>query len=324
MARLKKKTLIQLLITVAVVAILIPLIEWKQAYEMLISIDLSYYSLLLAILMLSRWLMAYKWVILLKIKGIHISNMLSFKLYLIGGFWGEFLPTGFGVDLYRIHALTSRGESLKDSTSSIVVERILGFFSSTTFSFLAIVFVAFVFDNSLLKYLYPIFLALVIPILISLLLIRFPVTFHISRLFNKYQDTVVIKKVKSLYGSIMHFKSSPKQLWKFYFLSFIEQGFAPVYTFVAALALGFDVSFIYFLAIVPALFIMLRIPVSIQGIGVEEGLYIIFLTMIGLSTTEAFSLALLIRISRSIISLCGGLLYATETILGKFKTKALE
>ena len=188
------------------------------------------------------------------------------------------------------------------------------FFLSFFVAFFAITYVTFFFDAALMPYFYPMFYALVIPVLLSLILIRFPVTFHISQLFNRYKDTLVIKKIKSLYSAIMDFKSSPRRLWYFYFLSIIEQASAPIYTYFGALALGIEVDFLYFLAVVPAIFILFRIPVSVQGIGVEEGIFILFLSMIGLSTTEAFSLALVIRMARWATSLSGGALYLSEKI----------
>ena len=312
MARINKKFAIQLIVTIVVLAFIIPLIEWKESYRLFTSVDLYYLSLMYIVLLLDRWLMAYKWMILLRIKDIHLSNLFSLKLYLIGGFWGEFFPTGLGVDIYRVHALAVKGKSIKDTTSSIIVERLLGFFATTTFAFFGITYVAFFFDDAMMPYFYPIFYVLVIPVLLSLILMRFPVTFHISQLFSRYKDNRIIIKIKSLYAAIMDFKSRPKILWYFYFLSIIEQATWPICTYLGALALGVQVDFLYFLAIVPAMFILLRIPISVQGIGVEEGLFILFLSMIGLSATEAFSLALLVRITRMTLSLGGGALYLRE------------
>ena len=203
---------------------------------------------------------------------------------------------------------------MKETTSSVVVERLLGFFATTTFAFIALSYVAFFFDDSLKQYLYPIFYILVIPVFLSLFLMRFPVTFHISRLFNRYKDTTVIKKIKSLYNAIMDFKSAPGKLWTFYFLSFIQQASPTVFIYVGALALGLEVHFLYFLAIVPAMLILQRLPISVQGIGVDEGLFILFFAMIGLSTTEAFSLALVYRLGRWVIALSGGALHLAEKI----------
>ncbi len=308
------KFIIQLLVTIVVIAIIIPLVEWKQSYDMIMSINLALFGVMLTIMLIDRWLMAFKWVLLLRIKDIHLSNLYGLKLYLIGGFWGEFLPTGVGVDVYRVIALKSKGNSIKETTSSIVVERVIGFFATTTFAFFAITYVAFFFDDSLKPYLYPIFYALVIPVLLSLILIKFPVTIYISRLFNRYKDASVIKKIKSLYCAIMDFKSDPRRLWYFYCLSFIEQAIPSVFIFVGALSLGLGVHYLYFLAIVPAMFILIRIPVSIQGIGVEEGLFILFFSMVGLSTTEAFSLALVNRVAKWTLALSGGGLQLAEKI----------
>jgi len=314
MAQPNTKFIIQLLVTIVVIAIIIPLVEWKQSYDMIMSINLALFGVMLAVMLADRWFMGFKWLILLKIKDIHLSGLYGLKLYLIGGFWGEFLPTGVGVDVYRVIALKSKGNSMKETTSSIVVERLLGFFATTTFAFIALAYVAFFFDDSLKQYLYPIFYMLVIPVFLSLILMRFPVVFHLSQLFNRYKDTAVIKKIKSLYSAIIDFKSAPGKLWLFYFLSFIQQASPIIFIYFGALALGLEVHFFYFLAIVPAMLILQRLPISVQGIGVDEGLFILFFAIIGLSTTEAFSLALIYRLGRWVIALSGGVLHLAEKI----------
>ena len=75
MAKINKKFIIQLLITIAVIAIIIPLVEWKQSYNMMMSINLTLFGVMLVIMMLDRWLMAFKWLILLRIKDIHLTSL---------------------------------------------------------------------------------------------------------------------------------------------------------------------------------------------------------------------------------------------------------
>ena len=137
------KFVLRIVVTVALILILIPRIEWKQFSESMVSIDVLLFCLFVGVGMADRWLMAFKWNFLLKIKNINISNLKSLKLYMIGGFFGEFLPTGLGVDLYRIQALSRQGNSLKDTTSSVVVERILGFFAHAVFASAAMSIVGF-------------------------------------------------------------------------------------------------------------------------------------------------------------------------------------
>jgi uncharacterized membrane protein YbhN (UPF0104 family) len=53
----------------------------------------------------------------------------------------------------------------------------------------------------------------------------------------------------------------------------------------------------------------MRIPISVNAIGVQEGLYALFFSRLGFSVTEAFSLALLLRIGHWLVVLPGGILY---------------
>lgn len=307
-----KKLILQSIITIAVLVIIIPKIEWDQCYDMLLSVDPIVFGMLVILVVIDRLLMAIKWNVLLKVKNIQLSSLQSLKLYVIGGFWGEILPTGIGVDVYRVQALAKRGNSIKDTTSSIVVERVVGFFATISFAFVSMSVVACFFEKSLMVYVVPLFCVFVIPIAFVLILLKTSLLFNISKIFRRFEDHVIYKKIKSLYKAIIDYKTNPVEMWVFYFLSVLEQASAPIFVYIGGFALGIHLGFIYLLAIVPTMFILLRIPISIQGIGVEEGLFIFFLSLIGVSTTEAFALAFIIRMARWTLSLCGGLIYISE------------
>jgi hypothetical protein len=77
-------------------------------------------------------------------------------------------------------------------------------------------------------------------------------------------------------------------------------------------ALGLSIPFSYFLAFIPISILIQTLPVSINGIGVREGIYISFLTeMLGKATVEqsiafswiAYGMILLLGI-------LGGVIYA--------------
>jgi len=263
--------------------------------------------------------MAFKWNLLLKVKGINVSSLHCMKLYVTGGFFNEFLPSGLGGDLYKVKSLVSQGKSLKDVASSIVVERVLGFLSTSLSAFVAVTAVAMFYDSSLSSYILPLFLVFSSSFVLFIILVRPTVWNYIFNLFGKYNTTAIFRKFQSIYEVLTEFKNEPLVLLRFFLLSLTEQAYGSVLVYMGAIILGLKVSIIYFFALIPAILIIARLPISVQGIGIQEGLFMFFFSSIGMQTTDAFSLALLMRMGGWVLSLSGGFIYLTANI-SKAKT----
>jgi uncharacterized membrane protein YbhN (UPF0104 family) len=70
--------------------------------------------------------MAYKWAMLLRARGVAISNLEAFRIYLLSGFVGSFLPTGVGADVVKLARTTLAVGNLDKVTASVVMERAIG------------------------------------------------------------------------------------------------------------------------------------------------------------------------------------------------------
>jgi len=106
------------------------------------------------------------------------------------------------------------------------------------------------------------------------------------------------------------FRGKTDTLAKAFGLSLLLQGNVVLQYFVFAEALHFSISFLSFLLIIPlAIFVML-LPVSINGIGIRESVFVLFLSPWGIDKPEALALAWLAYGSYVIHGLLGGLVYA--------------
>jgi hypothetical protein len=71
-------------------------------------------------------------------------------------------------------------------------------------------------------------------------------------------------------------------------------------------------------AIVPLIVLAIRIPVSFEGIGIQEGLYVMLLAMVGVSSAEALVLSTATRVMGVLCSLPWGLHYIFRGHEGNF------
>ena len=105
----------------------------------------------------------------------------------------------------------------------------------------------------------------------------------------------LVRKVLEYYRAYSEFRNRPVVLLVFVGLTFLELLFLILVNFLIARSLGVDVSFVYFLAVMPLLHILVRLPISYQAIGVQEGLFVFFLTAVGFSASDGLSVSLLHR-----------------------------
>jgi uncharacterized membrane protein YbhN (UPF0104 family) len=83
--------------------------------------------------------------------------------------------------------------------------------------------------------------------------------------------------------------------------TFIENFFPVVATFLLVRALHIEVSFLELLAIIPLIVLAIRIPISFEGLGIQEGLYIGLLGLVGVPAVEALILS---TVTRGVYLLC--------------------
>jgi len=58
-----------------------------------------------------------------------------------------------------------------------------------------------------------------------------------------------------------------------------------------AYSLHIDLSPLELMAIIPLTMLATRLPISLDGLGVEEGIYVVLFALIGVSASEAFLLS---------------------------------
>jgi hypothetical protein len=113
------------------------------------------------------------------------------------------------------------------------------------------------------------------------------------------------------------YRNHPLALAWFLLLSIIEQSVPVVGTWLTALAFNIDLSLLESAAIAPLALLFTRIPVSVSGFGVVEGLYVAFFGLVGLSATDSFILGLIANLSIVITTLPGALFYAVGGLKGR-------
>jgi len=224
------------------------------------------------------------------------TNAEAYRIYLASVFAGTFLPTGVGADVFRAFRATTSGRSADEVTASIVVERVIGLLAVTVIALIGLGALVRLGEVGF-RELYYLTCVLLLVIMIGLSISILTPTFHVvKRLLSPFEKYKLVRMYIDFHGAYIEFSRHWKTMLFFFLLTVLEQGVLIMMNFWCAQALGFSITLVYFVAIVPLSSLVVKLPISIGGIGVVEGSYILLFALAGLSATESVSLSFVMRV----------------------------
>ncbi len=268
-------------------------IDFSIVYTTVLHISLWPWLFILMLLALDRSLLALRWKYLLMANDLILSFHHALHIYLMGNFIGAAFPGFIGVDIFRLYGLKASGFNLVASASSIIWERMLGMGSLVFIGSLGVIMAMLCCSLPLGNVLIVSFLmALSIIILLYFLLHRgfLPRVTHFLPRFMKVKYG---EKLDHILCTFENFRVFSSTMIIVLCITILDHLVIVTIAILIAKSIGSSVSIIYFFSLVPAMMLIERIPISFNGLGVREGLSIIFFTKVGMLSEEAFSLSIL-------------------------------
>lgn len=252
-----------------------------------------YLGLSIVILNLDRFLMSYKWSILLAARGIPFSFPELVKSYFIGTTWGSILPGTVGGDIVRTYQISKQGTAGTDVVSSVIVERALGTVASLLMVAMCML------SAVMVMHVFPWWVA-VVTLLGGCAFVG--LAWRVLGQIRTTDKTAApprsrwVTRLTSIYDACLGYRKHPGVLVRFVAWSFIEQCVPVVCVYLTALALDIPASFLSLATFTPLVVMVAKVPVSLDGFGVREGLYVHLLALVGVSSSGAFTLGLIAHI----------------------------
>ena len=246
-----------------------------------------------------RLLMTYKWLLLLRTRGDRLSLLRGTQIYCASMVWGLFLPATLGADAVRAASTMRSGIDIHRVLSSIVVERAIGFLSTLLLGMVGLFLVSLSTElPPALRVVWWLSAALLVLGAAALAVSFSDWIYDLlhERLLRRLRDNRVVGHVRRLHESYQSYRTHQRSLTLFFGLSLLEQLVPALAVWLIALGLGIDVGLLYLVGAVPLAFLVARIPVSLGGIGVFEGTFILLLSLVDVSSIDAASIALTARI----------------------------
>lgn len=318
------KFVTRLVVGLALLAVVFSFIDPGQVFQFALQVGWQTVALLFGLFVLDRLLMAYKWGLLLWSAGADVSLWSLFKAYVYGNFAGSFLPASIGGDIVRFVAVNRASLRREMLLISMILEKLIGFAVMAIMAFFCVaVFSSYIVDESVKNrflggFSLWIFAVLVVALLVAAYLARETLWTLIGKVVGGRRQ----EWLRGLVHRTRNYAGTRTAIVSFIVLTGVEQA-APVLTqYLLARSMGIQIGFLeMFYVVIIALFFA-RLPVSISGIGVMEGVYVGMFTLIGLSPEEGLALGLAGRLLDVVFPVPVVAVYFYETLSSIRRAKA--
>lgn len=272
--------------------------------------DLRPYFLALLLGQAGIVIRAYRWKVLLDAVGARVPYWRAVYLYFVGAFFNTFLPTGFGGDVVR--ALEAGpGTQSSQAAGTIVVDRLTGFIMLFVLALVALPPAWSTVPSALLV---PIGLLAVAVLIGSALLFEGRLLRWITGRLPRALSLAGEGWLARTYGVIT--ACGRAALVRALAVSLVFNLIQTLAALLIARALNLEISFWTLLVFVPIATVSLLLPITVGGLGVREGIYLILFAQIGIGETAATAFSLAVYSVDVVAGLVGGAVYLLSGVLG--------
>ncbi|EKD36423.1 MAG: hypothetical protein ACD_75C01519G0003 [uncultured bacterium] len=317
---------LKLVISCAFFSVLLSFIRGNELVNMFANISWPFFCISFAVMFTMLAISCAKWKIILDLKSRRPGYWELFKIYLIGTFFSNILPSTVGGDVVRSYYAGKIIENQSYAAVSVFVER----FSGIVFLFI-LVAVAPLFRIELYAspYLFVPAGAGLFCTAITIWIWKARNPFNIPNklaeglfaalhglsakpgctwltrptIFIENLYRTIIERLKKLRIEMQVAVDAVKQdkqfLWRLIFLTMLFYMFTWLNVYTAFRTFHVEVNFVAICAVVPAAMFVANVPVTLLGnLGYFESVFVFYFLMVGVGGAESLAMGLMLRLNK--------------------------
>jgi glycosyltransferase 2 family protein len=311
----KKRLLLilKILVSLCLITWLLYKADLRAIWHSLKGCSVKFFALIYLSIIVNNLAQVFRWHVLLA----NIAGRPSFpkllQFHMIGNFFQGFLPSSMSVDIVKGYLL-SKTTDPKKAYGSLLFGRIMGI--TVLFSFFLWI-VAFRPQLILHKgFTAQIVWALVIFMTGSAVVFSKKVSRFIFSRFERLSATAIFRKAKAFREELYNYRYDVKAIALAALLSAVIFMSSIISMYFSFRAVHFHIPVLVCMIYVPIIFAVMLLPVSINGIGLREGLMLMFFAPWGLTREALLSSSVLAYAVIYSIYLLGGIVYLFSGIKG--------
>ena len=299
--------LAKLTVGIGLIAALVLQVDLPTLLHSLASVDLFYLAIMFVIPHLMIAINTVKWKIFLRELGLSLGFNRLFGLYLIATFFNNFLPTMVGGDAVRAYALGRDTRDASSVTAATFMERLVGLAALVSLVPL-VVLSDTVTDRFPAVWLIAPATLLGFGVAAAMLL-----STRLDPMWRRLRKIRVLERIFDFLAktrrAVFRVAGSYRIIAGTFLMSILFYVGAAATVWAAAMSLGAEVSMGYLMATVPLVLVAGMLPISLNGLGITEAGFALFLQLAGVPLVDAVAVGLLLRARLFVTALWGGVLF---------------
>jgi glycosyltransferase 2 family protein len=280
--------IVRLTVSVSLLIFLFSRIDTTELKKVFHHFNAWLYLLAVAVTFFYQFIWALSWKLSLSAKNIAVRSRDIFKAVLTSYVFGTFLPSSIGPELILAFNL---GKSLPEkhhAAGSLLFIKVMNIASSLFVAGLVLLLMP---RNDFLNKIVIITWALVLAAwVICWLSMHSNSRKFMEGIAKKYPRLGFLYKIFDSFGT---FGLSTPTLLKVWLIGVFMAFLKVCVDYLFALSLDIHISYFWFLGLVPAIAVISYLPVSIAGLGVREGAYVLIFSQLSVAPENSISISLL-------------------------------
>jgi uncharacterized protein (TIRG00374 family) len=301
-----------LILTTAVVVLLARFINFGATLDALDDMNALAILLTAGLYLLERFSMAFKWNILLRVRGRRLSQWAAFRIYMASGFVGYVMPSSVGSDVFRAARLSFSGRRASNASATIVLERVLGLLAILSLSFVGLVCLGLTGRHDVFPLLAGVAAALAVGSLLTAISMSERLYLWLKHATRRFAGNRIMKTLYALHDEYVALSRGLRPLIAFWLFSILNQLIQALMFVPVLLSLGARVELIALFALIPLNKMFIQFMPVPAAIGVAEGSVVVALSLANVPPEQGLAVALVLRAIDLSMLLPMGLAYAAD------------
>lgn len=250
-----------------------------------------------------------RWTLIIRNFGLRISFGRLYRIVLIGCFFNLFLPSSVGGDFFRAYYLGKQKKiGVPIAAATTMIDRISGLSALLLLGLCCSFFSSQVLGGIPIKI---IFLGIFLIFMTGIIMFFHPVLHALlEKILIRLKAERLLQKTPEVYEGTARFRRNLPDILLTTLISLVIQTISICSVWVAARAVGIDAPFFIFLMFIPLINIAVAIPLTINGVGLREGMFFLLFSEIGVPMESSITLSLLTLLLNLGMALPGGVVYS--------------
>ena len=289
----------------------------SRTVEVLASVRADFFILALLTFAASLALGSIQWMRLLEVQRIHIPLRTAVSFYFVGAFFNTILPSNIGGDVVRVYDVYRVSGKSNEAIAATVTDRMLGLVGLGLLAMPSGLYIALSRGTLGTDSRFGGTSMIIVLAFVAVLAFAFMVLMNreLARKFYRLLRPLFIRgtheRFKNIYESFHLYRGNVRDLTAALGIAMVVQVLRVLVHYEVSRAIGLDIPVIYFFLFIPVIAIFIALPISIGGLGVREGLGVVFFcgAVQGLGKEQAFAMGLLAGVVGVLVSMVGGVIY---------------